>query len=308
MVAGLPGGLKSFEVTDPIPACGRWRDTMPGKRDPVAYTIYIKARKLWRSKPDWEMTHTEATQILADVTYAANQGDWGAMALLANFYRDGLGSLKWNNVLEENQDKAVEISRQAVKAGQAWGYYDLGVAYEYGYGTLVPNREIAWAYYLKAAELGSPYAQMTLAEAYSDARRWDGHNHMLKCAYTQQHGPAAYELAMYAEIQKKYLEAALYYQDGIKFGDKKSADAFSLVFAGEDLDFAGKMEILAAMEGNEDAERVRRYKEVSHALAANPDLRFGRLDEVLPLPPKHLPPWNGVQDALTPEPEGPPTY
>jgi len=39
-----------------------------------------------------------------------------------------------------------------------WGYYDLGVAYEHGYGGAVQDDQIAWAYYLKAAELGSPEA------------------------------------------------------------------------------------------------------------------------------------------------------
>ena len=43
----------------------------------------------------------------------------------------------------------------AVAAGQACGYYDLGVAHEHGYGGAAQDEKIAWGYYLKAAELGS---------------------------------------------------------------------------------------------------------------------------------------------------------
>jgi hypothetical protein len=37
-------------------------------------------------------------------------------------------------------------------------------------------------------------------------------------------------------------------------------------------------------------------------------LKAIRLDKVLPLPPAALPEWHGIESALTPEPEGPPTY
>jgi hypothetical protein len=36
--------------------------------------------------------------------------------------------------------------------------------------------------------------------------------------------------------------------------------------------------------------------------------RILRLDQVLPLPPATLPAWHGIQDAIEPEPDGPPTY
>jgi len=57
-----------------------------------------------------------------------------------------------------------------------------------------------------------------------------------------------------------------------------------------------------------DPERKSRYKQIDQALDLNPDLKFARLDQVLPLPPVELPSWKGIQDALEPEPDGPPTY
>lgn len=57
-----------------------------------------------------------------------------------------------------------------------------------------------------------------------------------------------------------------------------------------------------------DSERARRYLALSDALQINPDLKFSRLDLVLPLPPAKLPNWTGVDDAVEPESSTPPSY
>jgi TPR repeat protein len=230
---------------------------MPKTRGPAAYRLYINVRKLWRSKIEWQLTRQEAFSILHDVQAAANQGDWGARALMAYFYRSGLGPLDKNHVLDRDADKSVEIVRAAVAAGQAWGYYDLGVAHEHGYGGAAQDAQIAWAYYRKAAELGSPEAQMALASAYLKARRDDAEEAMLICAYKQGHGPAANKLGSYAKLSKNFGPALEYYQAGTRFGDKLSAVVMMFFFD---------------------------------------------------LPPAELPPWQGVQDAIEPEPSGTPTY
>jgi TPR repeat protein len=162
----IPHGFKKFDLADPLPNCARWKEHMPAARDPTAYRIYKEARSLWRSKIGWQLTREELTRILADVSKAADMGDWGARALLAHFYLYGLGSLEKNHVLDADPEKAVEIQRLAARAGQPWGLYDLGVAYEYGYGGVPYDKDLAWAYYLRAAQLGSPEAQMALASAY----------------------------------------------------------------------------------------------------------------------------------------------
>lgn len=145
----LPYGFKKFSLSDPVPLCGRWKDHMPSKRDPAAYHIYIEARKIWRSKIGWQLTHAETTRILADVSKAAELGDWGARALLARFYLYGLGVLKTNHVLDPMPEKSVEIVQMAAAAGQPWGVFDLGVAYEHGYGGAIQDNDLAWAYYLR---------------------------------------------------------------------------------------------------------------------------------------------------------------
>ena len=94
----LPYGFKKFSMSDPLPACARWKDHMPASRDPAAYQLYIEARKVWRSKIAWQFTREEATRILSDVKKSADLGDWGARALMAHFYLHGLGVLESNHV------------------------------------------------------------------------------------------------------------------------------------------------------------------------------------------------------------------
>jgi TPR repeat protein len=306
----MPPGLQAFDVNGPLPTCGRWKDTMPKTRDPAAYRLYINARKLWRSKVEWQFTREELINIFHDVQTAANQGDWGARALMAYFYRHGLGPLDKNHVLDPDADKLVAILRDAVAAGQAWGYYDLGVAHEHGYGGAAQDEQIAWAYYRKAAELGSPDAQMALASAYLKAERRDAEEAMLMCAYRQGHGPAAHDLGVNAEIFKHFAAALEYYQAAIRFGSKPSAAALMLLFDTKDWSLREKQDQVAlkALEILPDPERSTRYEQIDQALDLNPDLKLTRLDQVLPLPPAKLPAWQGVQDAIEPEPDGPPTY
>jgi TPR repeat protein len=306
----MPPGLYEFKVTDLPPTCGRWKDHMPRQRDPDPYRLYIKARNFWRSKVEFEFTRQELLGILADVKLAADKGDWGARALLAHFHLHGLGHLDTNKVLDSEPEKGVQIIRQAVAAGQAWGYYDLGVAHEHGYGGAAMDEAISWAYYRRAAELGSPDAQMALADAYEEAGQNDVAQTLRLCAYKQEHGPAATLLGTIAEVRGAFSEALKYYQDGAQFGDKDAAMALMVFFLNEEWNFyrADQLARLRELELQPDSERSKRYEEIQDALALNPDLKLRRLDKVLPLPPAELPSWKGVQDAIEPEKDGPPSY
>jgi TPR repeat protein len=283
---------------------------MPSTRDPATYRLYIEARKVWRSKVAYQFTREEATRILNDVRSAADLGDWGARALMAHFYLYGLGGLESNHVLDADPAKGVEIVRMAAKAMQPWGLYDLGVAHEHGYGGAPYDTELAWAYYLRAAQLGSPEAQMALAKAYGEAGRRNDEAAMLQCAYLQGHGPAAYDLALTAGVKKQFQEAIRLYQEGVKFGSIECARDLELMFLdgywgrGNDEEKA----ILRPLGIDVDPERKRRYGEIYNALEINPDLRLSRLDQVLPLAPAKLPRWSGVREAIEPERIDHPTY
>ncbi|MGK5025946.1 tetratricopeptide repeat protein [Janthinobacterium sp. RB2R34] len=307
----LPYGFKKFSFSESLPACARWKDHMPANRAPATYHLYIEARKLWRSKIEWQLIHEESTKILTDVRKAADLGDWGARALMAHFYLEGLGPLESNEVLKPDPYKAVEFARMAAKEMQPWGLYDLGVAHEHGYGGAHYDVDLAWAYYLKAAQLGSPEAQMALAGAYAGEGRLSDEKIMLECAYQQGHGPAAYRLGIKARIRKEYPTAFNIYQQGVKFGSQECASALWLLFDGDgswpssNEEEKSSLKLLGIVA---DSERGRRYREISEALQINPDLKLSKLDEVLPLPPAQLPPWTGVASAIEPESNAPPTY
>ena len=306
----LPVGFNKFSVSAPPPACARWKDHMPHTRDPVTYRLYMEARKLWRSKLEWELTHEEASRILIDVRTAAELGDWGARALMSRFYLEGLGPLKSNSVLKPDPFKSVEIVRMAAKAMQPWGIYDLGVAHEHGYGGAHYDLALAWAYYLKAAQLGSPEAQMALSQAYMEAGRREDGATLLQCAYRQGHGPAAYSLALDAGVKKNYKEALMLYQAGTKLGSIECARNLDVLFrhGAWAINSDEEKKSLRLLGVGVDPEREKRYTAIYDALQINPDLQLSRLDQVLPLPPAKLPPWSGVEDAVTLESNDTPTY
>lgn len=82
---------------------------MPRQHDPEPYHLYIKARDFWRSRIEFEFTRAELLGILADVKLAADKGDWGAKALLAHFYLEGLGPLDTNMVIDSEPEKSVQL-------------------------------------------------------------------------------------------------------------------------------------------------------------------------------------------------------
>ncbi|WBS03650.1 DUF6396 domain-containing protein [Pseudoduganella sp. SL102] len=298
----LPDGLRHFVIHHPLPRCALWRDKMPKSRDPDAYRSYIEARNLWRSKIEWKLTKLEASKVLSGVQAGADAGDWGARALMAYFYREGLGPLSNNNVLQPDADKAVAITRSAVAVGQPWGFYDLGVAYEYGYGGAKQSNVVAWAYYLRAAELGSPDAQMTLAEAYAQAGRPKDEEAMLKCAFEQGHGPAADKLGLHLMVRGNYAEGIKIYHQGVKFGCEDCAGELRFLFEKGSWPYNKKQNQEFANIGIFiDVERSRRYELIEAALKINPDLKFSKLDEILPLPPARLPEWKGYEAGLEEE-------
>ncbi|MFC5510756.1 DUF6396 domain-containing protein [Massilia jejuensis] len=133
---------------------------------------------------------------------------------------------------------------------------------------------------------------------------------MLICAYRKGHGPAAHKLGVRAKLHKNLALALEYYQAATRFGNKNSSVALRIIFGLEHWSSRDKQDqaTLREFEIAPDPERERRYDQISDALDLNPDLKLTRLDQVLPLPPAELPAWKGIQDAIEPEPDGPPSY
>ncbi|WP_229427716.1 DUF6396 domain-containing protein, partial [Pseudoduganella buxea] len=107
-----------------------------------------------------------------------------------------------------------------------------------------------------------------------------------------------------------FAAALEHYQAATRFGSKDSAVALRIMFDTKHWSSRDRQDQLAlkGLEILPDPERENRYHQIYQALDLNPDLKLTRLDKVLPLPPAELPEWNGIQDAIEPEPDGPPSY
>jgi len=151
---------------------------------------------------------------------------------------------------------------------------------------------------------------MALASAYGEAKRPADEIIMEQCAYQQGHGPAAYELALDAGVDKRYQEAIHLYQEGVKFGSIDCARDLEVMFR-HGYWYRNSNEektVLRSLGIGVDPEREKRYDAIYDALEINPDLKLSRLDQVLPLPPAQLPAWSGVDDGTAPESNDRPTY
>ena len=306
-MSAQPMHLSKFVVNDPPPKCGNWKDSMPRERLLGPFQKYLAARQFWRSRVEYQFTRAELQWVLTEVRDAADAGDWGARALLAHFYRTGLGPFDSNHVLDPDSKKYIDIVNAAARAGQAWGYYDLAVAYEQGFGGAAVERSDMWAHYKHAAILGSPDAQMALAHTYEEAGRPDAAKEMIQCAYRQGHPSAAYQLSIEAGVLQHYRDELQYCQDGVRFGSKDCAASLELLFDGHSVRF-DEEKAYAAVGVVVDYERAKRYEIIGNALDLNPDLKLPRIDEAVPLPPAKLKPWKGIEDALPLPSDAAPTY
>lgn len=306
-----------FNLGGPPPPCTSALARAPATRDPAAKRLYDESRALWRGKTVDQVSAAEAGSLLRQVGRAASLGDWPAReflvellsAGLADDNRDALRPLgQVFSEIQKAEAVAATVAHQGALEGQPWGWYCLAVAHDEGRGGLPKNHARAMAYHQHAARLGSPDSQMALAGVYGAARRWPEQQAMTSCAYQQGHGPAAHVLALRAADRKRYSEAVHLYQQGVKFGSAVCAQALHILFqqGAWGYDFDAELKGLEALGIVPDPERERRYGAIVDALQSDPDLRFGRLDALLPLPPAPLPAWPGVAAVADPRPAAAP--
>ncbi|WP_310641516.1 DUF6396 domain-containing protein [Burkholderia cenocepacia] len=187
--------------------------------------------------------------------------------------------------------EAVEWASQLVNQGVPMGYYDIGYYLKSGYG-LKQNQELALKYIRKAADLGNPDAQYYVARLLAPHDRApDIARQMRRCAVDQGHGRAAYELAINLAGRGDSHGAVLAYQKGVAAGVSGAATSLEEAFLApesEDKRFA--------LDVTKDSERSRRYQLIGQFLRdntlANP--KVPDVDQIVPLPPAKLPPWDGT--------------
>ncbi|WP_331275355.1 MULTISPECIES: SEL1-like repeat protein [Pseudomonas] len=183
------------------------------------------------------------------------------------------------------------LSQRLIDAGVATGYYLIGVFLKQGAAGLAEDHETALGYFRKAADQGNAQAQAYLGEhlapisvAPEAARK------MRRCAAEQGHGKAAVALGVSLKRQGIYQEALEAFQLGVAAGEESAPGYLDKGFRGPLPD--NQLHYLAQ---EEDLERAERYKKIWRILAnysyANPTVP--EINDILPLPPAKLPPWDG---------------
>jgi hypothetical protein len=234
-------------------------------------------------------------KIVALTRQAAERHHWKAMLNLASFYINGRDP-------SHGVEDAVKLVEQAMRLGIPAAYDRMGTYYANGTGVR-GDRSKAFAFWQRAAEMGNPAAMTFLAEKMigvkdNPAEGWWSNIsiaiEMMECAFGQGFGEAAYHLAYEytfpetgpKNTREQKLRALKTLHEGVKLGCEQCAVDLKL-------EFSDPFNLADMMAPFIDKARAERYDVLAAALRFNPNRRFPNLDKVLPLPPAHLPMWNG---------------
>lgn len=279
-------------------ACKRELNVAP-PLDPQAEIWYQEALALdtpdlWKDDRNWPL-------IIELYKKAADRKHWKAMNNLATLYQTGVWGLKDSNkvLVPRNPEAAMALTENAMRMGVPLAYAVMGNYYADGF-VVKKDPTAAWAFWQKAADMGSSFAQFTVGRSLNavlekdepERERWSNEViglKMLECAFAQGNGDAAEALGRdYNLIQNNKPKALQYFHEAVKFGSAGAANALFSEFS----------EINGLAPYGIDEARSRRYRVFGKALEHNPDLRFPNLDNVLPLPPAKLPQWSGKSEDL----------
>ena len=184
----------------------------------------------------------------------------------------------------------LRLSERLIGANIATGYLFIAYFLEQGSAGLQQDSGMALRYYRKAADEGNAQAQYYVAEKLAPVDvAPDIAQQMHRCAAEQGHGNAALALAIYLKGKRQFSDALEILQMGVLGGDESAAGGMDKAFRKQSVDslfFFGQAE---------DLERAERYNKIWKVLAnysyAGPSIP--EINEILPLPPAKLPPWDG---------------
>ncbi|MDN6860172.1 DUF6396 domain-containing protein [Pseudomonas sp. CAN2814] len=188
-------------------------------------------------------------------------------------------------------EEQLRYSQRLIDAGVASGYYFIGIFLNQGSAGLQQDKEKALRYYRKAADEGSANAQAYVADLLVPIDRAPNiARQMRRCAAEQGQGEAAGMLGVDLSEDGHYQEALEAYQLGVAAGDEGSASFLNKGFRGPSP--TNKFYYLGQ---EKDLERADRYERIWSILAdysyASP--KVPEINEIVPLPPAKLPPWDG---------------
>ncbi|MES2017394.1 MAG: DUF6396 domain-containing protein [Pseudomonadota bacterium] len=269
--------------------------------DAQAEAWFLEARAL--ESPDIFVEDRDYKKILELTRNAAARKHWKAMLNLASLYLEKHDPAR-------SVDDALNLVEDAMRLGIPAAYDRMGTYYMNGTG-VGGDATRAYAFWLKAAQMGNPQAMTFLGEKISAT--WDSPadgfwanipiaTQMLECAFGQGYGPAARRLSSLIvgvrppsgrgnRTAETSARAVKLLHDGVKLGCEKCANSLFV-------EFDGGFNLADILPPFVDKARSQRYLVLADELSWNPNTRFPNLDQVLPLPPAHLPSWNGDKDAL----------
>ena len=238
----------------------------------------------WLQKNN-QLKQDPATDVEVGRLYriAAENGNFKANINLQN------DSLRGKLRLQDHEH--LRFSQALIDADVATGYYFVSLFLKNGIADLKQDTEMSLRYLRKAADEGSAQAQYEIGDALAPSSRApDVARQMRRCAAEQGHGDAALELAVNLQGRREYGAALAAFQMGIAAGDETSAGWLDDSFRGpeptDELDY---------LDLPKDLERAERYKTIWRILArysyAHP--KVPEINDILPLPPAKLPPWDG---------------
>ncbi|SDL19664.1 hypothetical protein SAMN05216189_10841 [Pseudomonas delhiensis] len=245
-------------------------------------TLFHYARWLQKNNQLQEDPTVDA-QVERLYRIAAEHGHAKASINLQNGSMQGVFKLR--------SDEQLRLVEQLIEAKVAAGYAFVAIALQQGALGLAQDNDMALRYYRKAADMGSPDAQAYVADklAPSDMAP-DIARQMRRCAAEQGNGSAASDLGVNLKNNKRYREALEAFQLGVQGGDESSASFLSDGFRNPP-----PTDTLYYLGQQEDVERANRYKTIWRILArysyASPTVP--EINDILPLPPAKLPPWDG---------------
>ncbi|MBD9504323.1 sel1 repeat family protein [Pseudomonas sp. PDM23] len=185
----------------------------------------------------------------------------------------------------------LRLAEALIDAKVGSGYAFIAIALQQGALGLVQDKDMALRYYRKAADMGSPEAQFYVGEKLEPkGAAPQVALQMFRCAAEQGGGKAALALGISLQINKQYREALEVFQLGVMAGDEISAGKLGKAFRNPP-----PSNSLHYLDVQEDLERADRYKAIWSILAdysyASP--KVPEINDILPLPPAKLPPWDG---------------
>jgi hypothetical protein len=199
------------------------------------------------------------------------------------------GSLRGKYKLRGHEH--LRFSQDLIDANVATGYYFVSVFLKNGIADLKQDMEMSLRYLRKAADEGSAQAQYEVGDALAPSDKAPTvARQMRRCAAEQGNGPAANILGVHLQDNAAYKEALEAFQLGVAAGDENSAGWLDDGFRGPD-----PTNELDYLDLEKDLERAERYKTIWRILArysyAHP--KVPEINDILPLPPAKLPPWDG---------------